>query len=165
MGIGIPFLVAAVAALLQSTLLDFIRIGGAAPDLVLVIIVFTGIKTGPMPAQVSGFGAGLLEDLMTTAPLGLHALIRTVTGFSFGFVRNKVFLDVVFMPILLCTAASLLKALMLLALTAVFSIESLSGAVFSVRYAIEIGYTALISPAVFAGLSRIPALNPRRTYL
>lgn len=164
MNIGIPFLIAAVAAVLQSTLLDFIRIGGAAPDLVLIIIVFTGIKTGPMPAQVAGFGAGIIEDLITTAPLGLHALIRTVTGFSFGFARNKVFVDIVFLPILLCLAASLLKAVLLLVLTAVFSIESLAGAVFSVRFFIEIGYTALIAPVLFALLSRIPALNPRRSY-
>jgi rod shape-determining protein MreD len=99
------------AALLQSTLLRRLALWHAVPDLALGIVVYTAYVNGAMTGQLSGFFSGFTIDFLSAAPLGLNALVRTLVGALAGLMKGTFFLDALFLPIILCTAATLVKAL------------------------------------------------------
>ncbi|MDR2135251.1 MAG: rod shape-determining protein MreD [Treponema sp.] len=138
-----------VAALLQSTLFFRISLYRTVPDFALGIIVYSAYVNGAMTGQLSGFFSGLLLDFVSNAPLGLNALIRTVTGALAGLLKGTFFLDTVFLPMILCAAATLFKALMFFLLSLL-----LAGAVPSYSLAaptlwIELLLNTLSAPFLF----------------
>jgi rod shape-determining protein MreD len=66
---------AAVAALIQSTVLPFASAGGGGLDLVLVIAVVWTMALGLEGGLVWAFLGGLLIDVLLMRPLGLTAFI------------------------------------------------------------------------------------------
>ena len=104
---------ALIAAILQSTLFSYIALFRAVPDLALGIIVYSGYVNGIMTGQLAGFCSGILLDFLSAAPLGLNAFIRTLTGALAGRLKGAFFLDFIFLPMLLCAAATLFKAIVL----------------------------------------------------
>jgi rod shape-determining protein MreD len=107
------FVFSLAAALLQSTLLRRIALYHTVPDLTLGIVVYSAYINGVMTGQVTGFFSGLMLDFISNAPLGLNALIRTLMGALAGLLRGTFFLDTLFLPMILCGAATLFKALTL----------------------------------------------------
>ena len=82
-------LVAAVlltTLLLQLTVLPWIHLPGATPDLLLVAVAALGLAGGPVRGAAAGFVAGLLIDIVPPADgvLGLSAVILTVVGYLAG---------------------------------------------------------------------------------
>jgi rod shape-determining protein MreD len=155
-------LVMAGAAVLQSTFLRFVEIAGVAPDLVLIVLVFLANKNGSMPGQTAGFAAGVVLDVMGLAPLGFYALIYTVLGALFGISRGKMFVDPIFIPVLLAVVAMVIKAVLALLIGAFFSLDGPSGQIFTSGYLIEIAYTGLVAPMLFGVLGAAPWLQPDR---
>jgi rod shape-determining protein MreD len=151
------------AAILQSTLLSRLALYHAVPDLALGIIVYSAYVNGTMTGQLSGFFSGILLDFLSAAPLGLNALIRTLMGALAGLMKGTFFLDIFFLPMALCAAATLMKAFSLFLLHLLFS-----GAVPAYPLAdpvlwVELGLNTLSAPLLF-GLLRLfsPLLAGRR---
>jgi rod shape-determining protein MreD len=71
---------------IQSTVGLDIRVGGAHPDLMLLLPIAAGLVGGPNAGAWVGFGAGLVADLFVPAPFGLTALTYTLVGFGVGAV-------------------------------------------------------------------------------
>ena len=147
-----------VAAILQSTLLSRIALAGAVPDLALGIVVYVAYLNGLMTGQVAGFAGGVVLDLISAAPLGLNALVRTLIGAASGLLRGRVVLDFFVMPMILLAAATLLKALILLLLSLIFR-----GAVPAYPLAAPVLWAELLlnvlsAPLLFAFLRRFDAL-------
>ena len=147
-----------VAAVLQSTLLSRIAFHRAVPDLALGILVYTAYINGLMTGQVSGFFSGVTLDLISAAPMGLNALVRTIIGALAGLIKGKVILDFFLVPMILCAAATLLKAALLFLLSLVFQ-----GAVPAYPLAAptlwaELALNTLSAPILFAFLRRFNTL-------
>ena len=155
-------LVIGAIAVLQSTVLRFTEIAGIAPDLVLVIVVFLANKNGTMTGQLTGFFGGLALDVMGLSPVGFYALMYTLIGALFGMTRGKMFVDPIIMPIALAVAALMIKGLLAVLVAAVFAIGTIHSQVFSPGYLLEIGYTGLLAPIVFAILGMMRRLQPDR---
>jgi rod shape-determining protein MreD len=143
------------AVVLQSTLLEYVAIGEVKPDLSLVILVFTALRTGALFGQYAGFAAGLVEDFVSLPPLGFYALIRTVLGFLSGLLHGGFYVDPLFMPVVLVVAATVLKGLLAWLLSLVFSLSAPVAAFLGAKFWIEVGYNALIAPFAFALLNLI----------
>lgn len=108
---------ALAALMLQSTLFSRLSLYfHAAPDIALGILVFAAYTNGVMTGQLTGFFSGLLADFLSGAPLGLNTFIRTVMGALGGLMNGFFVEDGLFLPMALCAGATLLKALMFLAL-------------------------------------------------
>ncbi|MDR1279051.1 MAG: rod shape-determining protein MreD [Treponema sp.] len=149
--------------ILQSTLLSRFALYGAVPDLALGVVVYSAYVNGIMTGQLSGFFSGVLRDFLSAAPLGLNALIRTIAGALAGLMKGTFFLDIFFLPMILCAAATILKALILLLLHLLFAGEvpvySLTAPVFW----IELGFNTLSAPLLFGFLKLFhPLLTDRR---
>jgi rod shape-determining protein MreD len=112
---------ALIAGVLQSTLLSRLAIHHAVPDLALGILVFCAYVNGTMTGQLTGFFSGLLLDFLSSAPLGLNMLIRTLIGAAGGRMNGTFFLDGIFLPMALCAGATALKAVLYFVLSLLFS--------------------------------------------
>lgn len=141
-------ILAGVAALL-SYFGEIISIAGVQPDLLLLLLVFYANSEGALRAETAGIIAGLVEDMMSLAPLGFHLLLRATVAVLVGQSKNKIFLDPFVMPGLIILAATVAKGVTALIIGAVFSIESVTGYILSTAYLIEIGYNVLLAPLVF----------------
>ena len=75
--------------LLQWLVVGRLRLWGVAPDLVLIFVVFQALQRGRLAGAVTGFAAGLGQDLLTNpTTLGLNALLKTLIGFVVGLFRS-----------------------------------------------------------------------------
>lgn len=143
----VHLLITAVLVVIQSTLFRFIEVRGASPDLVLIYLVFAAHTRGAMQGQILGFAAGVVEDLLSLAPLGFNSLIRLITGFLFGQTRGKIFLDPIISPILFVAAATFLKELLALFLSLIFKGNPMTA--FSLPFWLTLGMNVLIAPAIY----------------
>jgi rod shape-determining protein MreD len=152
-----------IAAILQSTLLSRLEIYHTVPDLALGILVFSAYNNGSMTGQLTGFFSGFFMDFLSAAPLGFHALIRTIAGFLTGLMKGTFFLDAFFLPMGLCAGATLFKALMVFLLHLLFA-----GAIpaYSLREPtlwVELILNTLSAPVLFGFLKFFkPLLAERR---
>ena len=76
------------ALLVQTTVLTRLPLPGAAPDLVLVVVVGFALAEGSLPGTVTGFAAGLLADLGADHELGRTALVLTLVGYLAGLFAD-----------------------------------------------------------------------------
>jgi rod shape-determining protein MreD len=143
-----------VAVLLQSTLLSRLALYHAVPDLALEILVYCAFVNGTMTGQLSGFFSGLFQDFISGAPLGLNTFIRTLLGALTGFLKGAFFLDVVFLPMILCAAATLLKATMLFLLHLLLAGAVPAYPLFAPTLWVELMLNSLSAPLLF-GLLRL----------
>jgi rod shape-determining protein MreD len=88
---------AVVAALLQLTIVPYLRIGDAQPDLVLVFAVTATIAGTVEAGFLSAFIGGLIIDLLAPRPLGMTAFmlllsvgLAAILGRTFDRIRYVV---------------------------------------------------------------------------
>jgi rod shape-determining protein MreD len=76
-----------IAIALQTTLANFT--GATAIDLVLIVVVFIAIKSGPVTGTLAGTVAGLIQDSLATGILGIGGLAKTMVGFFSGLFGTQ----------------------------------------------------------------------------
>ena len=150
-----------IAAILQSTLFARLALYGAVPDIALGIIVYSAYVNGVMVGQLSGFFYGIVQDILSAAPLGLNALVRTLIGALAGLMKGTFFLDAIFFPMILCASATLLKALMFFLLSMLFMGTVPAYTLTAPLLWVETGLNVFIAPFLFALLKRFGALLTR----
>jgi len=102
-----------------------------------------------MTGQVSGFFSGLFYDFLSVAPLGMNCLIRTITGALAGIFKGQFFLDFFFMPVILCTLATILKILITFILYLIVGTSIPNPFANFTTFLIEMGLNALSAPVLF----------------
>jgi len=81
-------LIALLAALVQVGVLNGIVIGGAHPDLFLVLAISAGLAAGPQRGAVMAFALGLVADIFVQTPYGLSALCYVLVAFAVGLAAG-----------------------------------------------------------------------------
>lgn len=76
------------ALLLQDTVVSALPLPGAAPDLLLVLVVGFALVEGPLSGMTTGFVAGILADSLADHALGRLALVYAVVGYATGFIED-----------------------------------------------------------------------------
>jgi rod shape-determining protein MreD len=147
-----------IAAILQSTLLSHLAFYRAVPDIALCIIVFSAYVNGAMTGQLSGFFCGIALDLISAAPLGLNAFVRTIIGALAGLMKGKFFLDIFALPMILCASATIIKALILFLLNSLISSAIAAYPIAAPIFWSELVQNTLIAPFLFAFLKRFRPL-------
>ncbi len=100
--------------IVQSSLFPFIRIKGATPDTLMMIVVSFALQTGSISGAMIGFIGGLIQDIIYGDPLGVYAVIYMLIGFAAGYVHDKIFVDNIFFPSVFAFLGCVLKGLMLM---------------------------------------------------
>jgi len=77
-------LVVVLFVVVQQVFLLGVRIDGAHPDVMVLLVVAAAVAGGPRQGALMGFGAGLVADLFLPTPFGLSALTGCLVGFGVG---------------------------------------------------------------------------------
>ena len=85
---GVILAVAAALAL-QTTLARFVVRGTVAVDLVLVVVVYVALTSGPVTGLLSGHFAGLVQDALSSGVIGIGGLAKTIVGFLAGIIGTQ----------------------------------------------------------------------------
>ena len=79
---------------LQVVVAPLLAIGEVYPDFLLVGVIVSAMRHGMVPAVITGFIAGLLQDAAVSHLYGLHSLAKSVAGFAAGYAaKNKAKFD------------------------------------------------------------------------
>jgi rod shape-determining protein MreD len=78
-----------IAIALQTTLASLVFRGSTAIDLVLIVVVFVAIKSGPVTGLMAGTVAGLIQDSLSSGILGIGGLAKTIVGFGAGVLGSQ----------------------------------------------------------------------------
>jgi rod shape-determining protein MreD len=81
----------AMALVLQTTLVRLVARGPVAVDLVLVVVVYVALTSGPVTGLLAGAVAGLVQDALsiTVGIIGIGGLAKTIVGFLSGIVGTQ----------------------------------------------------------------------------
>ena len=80
----------ALALALQTTLARFVVGGTAAIDLVLVVVVYVALTTGPGTGMLAGSVAGIIQDALSTSEvIGIGGLAKSIVGFVAGVIGQQ----------------------------------------------------------------------------
>ena len=82
-----------VALALQTTLAGLVIRGTAALDLVLIVVVYIALKSGPVTGLLAGTVAGLIQDALSNPILGIGGLAKTMVGFLAGLLATHFILN------------------------------------------------------------------------
>lgn len=74
--------------LLQWLVFGRLQLFGAFPDVVLLYVVYVGLRYGRVPGAVAGFGTGLLMGAFT-GMWGSQMLVKTIMGFVAGQFQTE----------------------------------------------------------------------------
>lgn len=80
-----------VLVIIQKTLIWLIAVTSyqITPDIVLIGVVYIGIRNGKITGSASGFVSGLILDITSFSFLGLMALSKSAAGFISGYFNNE----------------------------------------------------------------------------
>jgi rod shape-determining protein MreD len=150
----------ALALALQTTLARFVVGGTAAIDLVLVVVVYVALTTGPGTGMLAGSVAGLIQDALSSGVVGIGGLAKSIVGFLAGVVGQQ-----------FIVTAALPRFVMFLAATAVHSAVFMGLYVLLGLRTFPSPYTAIMSQAVgnavvgmigFTMIEALPGVIERR---
>lgn len=99
------FALALLLLTLQTTLQDVVSVFGAVPDLLLLFLVATALKFGPVAGVWCGLLLGIAQDAYAASGFGADAMAMTVVGYVVGFAEEQVLkLDTITKIVLLALA-------------------------------------------------------------
>ena len=86
-------LIVLFAALLQVSVAYRIEVGDAYPDILILVVAAIALLTGSISGAAHGFLAGVAIALFAALPLGPHALVGTLVGYTIGRVGEALITD------------------------------------------------------------------------
>ncbi|MDD5135988.1 MAG: rod shape-determining protein MreD [Candidatus Omnitrophica bacterium] len=161
------YLVLLIALFLQGSVVNYVKIMGSGPDLLLMIVIFFGLFLGPAAGLESGFVAGFLRDIFALDFLWINAVILALSGFIVGVINTQFFKEskrADFIFVLVFTALSM--SLHYLIVSALVNSIALDFWDFFISSAIPTAvYTGLVSVPVYVKLLDIYHLKEAEDYL
>jgi len=144
-----------VMALVQTTWPDFLTLQGVTPDLTLILVVYFAIADGEERAMFTGALGGLYQDVASQSVLGQNVFCLVVIGYAAGRLSTRLVTDHPAVKAGLVLLAGLAQGILFTCINYVQHpgtpvIENILTAVVPASF-----YTALITPFVFFGLTRI----------
>lgn len=100
----------AAAVVLQTTLAGFLVQGAVAVDLVLVVVVYVALTSGPLAGLLAGTAGGLVQDALSSGILGMGGLAKTLVGFLVGRFGTQFIVTATVPRFLVFAAASVAHA-------------------------------------------------------
>jgi len=100
----------ALALALQTTLARFLVGGTAALDLVLVVVVYVALTSGPVTGMLAGSLAGIVQDALSSGVIGVGGLAKSIVGFLAGVIGQQFIVTAALPRLLIFLAATVVHA-------------------------------------------------------
>ena len=104
------YIIILIAISMQIGPLNYLKIFGMKPDVVLISVVFFGLLLGPGAGLEAGIAAGLLKDIFTLDFFWINTFIMALAGLCVGMASDKFFKEskkAVFTVVLFTTILSM----------------------------------------------------------
>ena len=154
------FIAIALALALQTTLARFVVGGTAAIDLVLVVVVYVALTTGPGTGMLAGSIAGLIQDALSTGVVGIGGLAKSIVGFLAGFIGQQFIVTAALPRFVMFLAATAVHATVFMGLYVLLGLRS-----FPSPYAAVLSQAlgnAVIGMIGFTIIEALPGMVERR---
>lgn len=140
-------------SLFQSTLMNWINIGSATPDLYFPLVVFYSFLTDVKRNTLVNWLAGLSKDLFSEGSFGINSIFFVATGFFVWSIRGILFRGHIVTQILVTFIFSCIYNILYAIYTSLLfhslGLTATIWAIFACSF-----YTAMIVPALFLILNR-----------
>jgi len=156
---GIILAVAAALAL-QTTLARFVVRGTVALDLVLVVVVYVALTSGPATGLLTGTFAGLVQDALSGGVIGIYGLAKTLVGFLAGIIGTQFIVAQPLPRLVVFFCATVLHAVVFMGLYVVLDLRH-----FGTPYAAVAGQAAanaVVGVVAFQLVELLPGAVERR---
>lgn len=150
----------ALALALQTTLARFLVSGTAAIDLVLVVVVYVALTTGPGTGMLAGSVAGLIQDALSSGVIGIGGLAKSIVGFLAGVIGQQFIVTAALPRFVMFLAATALHSAVFMGLYVVLGLRS-----FPSPYAAVMSQAvgnAVIGMVAFTIIEALPGMVERR---
>jgi rod shape-determining protein MreD len=150
-----------IAIAVQTTLAGYLFRGSStAIDLVLIVVVYVGIKSGPATGTLAGTVAGLIQDALSGGILGIYGLGKTMVGFLSGLLGTQFIVTAPLPRFLLVVVATILHAAIFIGLNQLLNLQQVSA-----DYASVLGQAfgnAFVGVVAFQMIEWFPGFVDRR---
>jgi rod shape-determining protein MreD len=149
-----------VTLALQTTLAHFFVGGNVAIDLLLVVVVYAALTSGPVTGLLSGAAAGLAQDALGIGVIGIGGLAKTVVGFLAGIIGTQLIVARPIPRFVVFFGATVLHALIFMGLYTLLDVRQ-----FGTPYAAVTGQAmgnAVVGVVAFQLVERLPGAVARR---
>jgi len=85
------YVILLIALFIHLTVLDYVKIFGAKPDIMLACVIFFGLFAGAGMGLESGIAAGLMKDLYSLDFFGINTFVFALTGLLAGMLSTNFF--------------------------------------------------------------------------
>ena len=113
-----------IAIAVQTTLAGYIFRGSSTTiDLVLIVVVYVAIKSGPVTGLLAGTIAGLIQDALSSGILGIGGLAKTIVGFLSGVLGSQFIVTAPLPRFMLLLLSTVLHAVIFMGLYTVLNLR------------------------------------------
>ncbi len=93
MKVSVFLIVTLILGIFQLTFLEYFKIFGIKPDLLLVTVVIAGLFFEMRSAIIFGIFAGIFKDIFSLNPFGLNLLLFSLWGFLVAKISRKISIE------------------------------------------------------------------------
>ncbi|MBL7018983.1 MAG: rod shape-determining protein MreD [Nitrospinaceae bacterium] len=146
----------------QTTWLELFSFGGVTPDLILVWVVYCGVRCSRAGGIGAGIVLGLVQDGLSGGVLGVNTLSKGLIAYFFSTLKDKFYVEGVIPIGIFLILSSIFDGLVFY-----FSIGTILKGEVTSRFLYQLLpvysiYNALIGPFMFVVLDKIGAwLQPK----
>lgn len=157
MKILIIFILAIFVFLLQITLLQFFKIRETKLDIILIFIVYTGLRFGSVYGMITGFMLGFIEDILSITVPGINVISKIFVGFLSGLFDLRRYIgNEKLSHVLTVFIFTLFDSFFVFILSRIFQpILNLAGFIFGNSFFMAIFLNSIFAPLIFFLFSKI----------
>lgn len=146
--------------ILQSTVLQSIKILNVIPNISLILVVAFAINTDKNKSALIGFVIGILQDIIFGKFIGLNALIYMVAAYMISNINKNVFKENLAIPFIFTVITTIFYYAVgfLFIYFLGYKIEFLN--LFKRMFVVELIYNSFLSFFVYTYISKI--FKPRK---
>jgi len=150
----------AVALALQTTAARFLVRGSVGVDLVLVVVVYVALTSGPATGLLSGTFAGLVQDALSSNVIGIGGLAKTLVGFLAGIIGTQFIVTASLPRFVVFFGATVLHAVVFMGLYTVLDLRHFGTPYTAV--ATQAAVNAVVGVVAFQLVELLPGAVERR---
>ena len=150
----------ALALALQTTLARFIVGGTAALDLVLVVVTYVALTSGPVTGMLAGSLAGIIQDALSSGVVGIGGLAKSIVGFLAGAIGQQFIVAAALPRLVIFLGATALHAAVFMGLYVVLGLREFPSPWTAI--ASQALGNAVVGLIAFAIIESLPGMAERR---
>jgi rod shape-determining protein MreD len=149
---------AILALLLQTAVLPLLTFGRGAPDLLLILCVYFGLRIHSVGGAIGAFVLGYLQDAVSGSIVGINAFAMSLVYAGVYLTSRHLWVDNAISKIVVVFCAAVVKTAAVLMLVTLFVAGGQAWSTRLPQMTVEAVLAALFSPPVFAILARTQEL-------